>query len=274
MTGTHVCDSRHGGRSPVESQRSRRCVPAPKETNERAGGGFCLVGEGGGASDGRDGRATRGARASGRRDRRSVRDRRGAFGTAGGRSLRDRPRRRRRRRWREGKEGERAETGGETRAPGDARSRSRPSRRSGVSRGAALTSAPDHEHLAVIHAGGPAPQAHPPVVRPRAVAPSKLRRARLEPPRRVQPRRVELVGVEPGRARSLRLERGKPHPAGAPERQEREGRARVRWERRTRGARQFHDNNPKISHPAARPPIRGKREPVESRNKPTIDRLN
>lgn len=213
---------------------------------------------GGGASDGRDGRATRGARASGRRDRRSVRDRRGAFGTAGGRSLRDRPRRRRRRRWREGKEGERAETGGETRAPGDARSRSRPSRRSGVSRGAALTSASDHEHLAVIHAGGPAPQAHPPVVRPRAVAPSKLRRARLEPPRRLQPRRVELVGVEPGRARSLRLESGKPHPAGAPERQERKGRARVRWERRTRGARQFHDNNPKISHPAARPPIRGK----------------
>ena len=181
-----------------------------------------------------------------------------AFGTAGGRSLRDRPRRRRRR-WREGKEGERAETGGETRAPGDARSRSRPSRRSGVSRGAALTSASDHEHLAVIHAGGPAPQAHPPVVRPRAVAPSKLRRARLEPPRRVQPRRVELVGVEPGRARSLRLERGKPHPAGAPERQEREGRARVRWERRSADApANSTPRQPENQSPRARPPIRGK----------------
>ena len=84
MTGTHVCDSRHGGRSPVESQRSRRCVPAPKETNERAGGGFCLVGEGG--SVGRTGRTRDegGARVGAAGHRRSVRDRRGAFGTAGG----------------------------------------------------------------------------------------------------------------------------------------------------------------------------------------------
>ena len=255
----------------MESQRrGAACLRRKRRTRGR-GVDFVLLVRGG--SVGRTGRTRDegGARVGAAGHRRSVRDRRGAFGTAGGvpsaidrgvvvvvvggKGRKENARRREVRRA----------------LPESARSRSRPSRRSGVSRGAALTSAPDHEHLAVIHAGGPAPQAHPPVMRPRAVAPSKLRRARLEPLRRVQPRRVELVG---GGAR--------PGPKPPPRARE----AASRGGSRAPGARTSAlgaahrrtcppiPRQPESQSPRARPPIRGKCEPVESRNKPTIDRLN